>query len=517
MNILQTLHIASVICLNFSSLSSMKYVHILLLVSAAFVLGITSCRREKITEDANATLNFSVDTVLFDTVFTTIGSITKSVRVYNNNADRVRISSIELEGGAQSNFRMNVDGLPGDVFTNIEIAPGDSMWIFVEVTVDPGDQNNPFVIEDRILFETNGNQQEVLLVAWGQNAYFHGGMGALTVLECNEVWNADLPHVVYGIVAVDEGCCLTINQGTQVYCHQGSGIYVFKGCIDVNGQYQNEVVFQGDRLDPGYTDLAGQWGIELTFEYESDFGIEQFTAQRGGIWLFESTGSNIDYAIIKNGNIGIQVDTLSNSAVNALTLTNTRIDNMGVIGLYGQGASIYGNNNLITNCGQSCASLGIGGKYQFEYCTFANYWTGSNRQTPTLSLSNFYLTSTNQVIVRPLEDTFFNNCIVWGNNAGLTDFGELLVNMEDSGNPEYLFSYCAVDSEESTADGTHFTSVINGSTPPFVSAGEGDFHLISSASSTWNGGPVTTSQTPFLDLDQMFRVLPGRKGCFEGQ
>jgi hypothetical protein len=495
----------------------MKYAQIFLLVIMTFALGITSCRREKITESSDAKLDFSVDTVLFDTVFTTIGSITKSVRIYNNNPDRVRISSIELEGGSQSNFRMNVDGLPGDLFTEIEIAAGDSMWIFVEVTVDPGNQSNPFVIEDRIIFETNGNQQQVWLAAWGQDAYFHGGLGGLSVLDCNEVWNADRPHVIYGIVAVDENCCLTINQGTQVHCHKGSGIYVFKGCIDVNGQFQNEVVFQGDRLDAGYTDLPGQWGIELTFEYESDFGIEQFTAVRGGIWLFESTGSNIDYAIIKNGNIGIQVDTLGSASENALTLTNTRIENMGVIGLYGQGASIYGNNNLITNCGQSCANLGIGGKYQFEYCTFANYWTGSNRQTPTLSLSNYYLTSTNQVIVRPLTDTFFYNCIIWGNNAGLTDFGELLVSMEDSGNPQYQFSYCAVDSETSTADGANYLGVVNGATPPFVAAGEGDFHLISSASSTWNGGPISTSATPFLDLDQQFRVLPGRKGCFEGQ
>ncbi|MFM1932773.1 MAG: hypothetical protein RL226_2076 [Bacteroidota bacterium] len=488
-----------------------------LLVFFVGVISLSSCRKDKISDSPDAVLDFSADTVHFDTVFTTIGSVTKSLKVYNNNDERVRISEIRLAQGDQSNFRMNVDGIPADVVNDMEIAPGDSMWIFVEVTVDPNSLSSPFVIEDAIQFTTNGNEQEVTLVAWGRNAYFHGGPGQLNVLDCNEVWNADRPHVVYGIVAVDEGCCLTINEGTQVYCHKSSGLYVYRGCIDVNGQFGNEVVFQGDRLDAGYEDLAGQWGIDLTFEYEGDFGIEQATVARGGIWLYESTGSEIDYAVIKNGNIGIQVDTLGSNSTDALRLTNTKIENMGVIGLLGRGTTIYGNNNLITNCGQNCAYFGFGGSYQFEYTTFANYWTGSNRQTPAVVLSNYYQATDQSIVVRPLTETFFYNCIVWGNNAGLSDFSELVVDMVDTGNPDYLFSYCAVDSETSTADGVHYFSTLNGQTPPFIDASNGDFHLSSTASSSWNGGPATTSQTPFLDLDQVFRVLPGRKGCYEGQ
>ena len=132
-----------------------------------------SCRREdEINDDASARLNFSTDSITFDTVFTTIGSVTKNIRVYNPYKETIVISSIRLNGGNQSTFRINVDGAPGPYHENVEIAPEDSMFIFVEATVDPNIQTNPFIIEDFIEFNTNGNRQNINLVAWGQNAIY---------------------------------------------------------------------------------------------------------------------------------------------------------------------------------------------------------------------------------------------------------------------------------------------------------------------------------------------------------
>jgi hypothetical protein len=272
----------------------MRQYLILLVLIVGVVFAFGGCRKQRITDDPAAKLAFSVDTVQFDTVFTTLGSTTQLVKVYNRNNDAVVIDEIRLEGGSSSNFRVNVDGSPGAVFNAIELRGGDSLWVFVEVTVDPNAQNAPFVIEDALRFQTNGNDQVVRLIAWGQNAFYHGRPGRFTVLPCSETWTAERPHVVFGIVAVDEGCNLTIGSGTQVHCYAKSGIYVYRGSLDVQGMKDNEVCFQGSRLEPSYDDVPGQWGIELAFDFEGDFGVETATVVRGGVWLVESTGSTIE-------------------------------------------------------------------------------------------------------------------------------------------------------------------------------------------------------------------------------
>lgn len=140
------------------------YAFIAFVVLMTFAFG--GCRKQRITTDPSARLEFSRDTVFFDTVFTTIGSTTQLVRVYNRNAETVVIDEIALEGGSQSNYRINADGYPGPGVDNISLRGGDSLWLFVEVTIDPSDQNLPFIVEDRVRFSSNGNDQGVELVAW---------------------------------------------------------------------------------------------------------------------------------------------------------------------------------------------------------------------------------------------------------------------------------------------------------------------------------------------------------------
>ncbi|MDG1260311.1 MAG: hypothetical protein P8O05_01020 [Flavobacteriales bacterium] len=503
---------------NFASLHSvMKPYHYFFFALLVCLGTFQACKKDRFITDSSANISVSQDTILFDTVFTTIGSVTKNFRIYNNENENIRISSIELEGNSNSEYRMNVDGIAGDRFTDLELAPGDSMWVFVEVTIDPNAANLPFIVEDRIRIEVNTNETFVELVSWGQNAIFHGGQGGeLFVLPANEVWNADLPHVIYGIVAVDEGNSLTINAGTEVYCHQGSGIYVFRGTLNVNGTCDNKVTFCGDRLEPEYQDLPGQWGIELTFEFESDLGVQEATVARGGIWLFENEGSTIDHAIIKNGNIGVQVDTLSNPSADALRITNTEIDNMSIYGLLCQGSNVSGANNLFSNCGQSCGAYSFGGRYQFEYCTYANYWSDGTRQTPSFFLNNYYLDVENNLQVRTLNDTWFYNCIMYGNNASLNEFSEFVVDIQDEDFQDYEFQYCGVDTEASVADGTRYNFMVNGVNPPFTNGGGGDFHLVN-PTNQWNAGFVTGTFPPAQDINCAPRFLPGLKGCFEGQ
>ena len=131
-----------------------------------------SCRKDEITTNPNSKLNFSTDTLLFDTVFTTLSSTTKRLKIYNRNSDKIIISSISIEKGANSQFRINVDGVSGNSHTNVEIDGNDSLFIFLEVTIDPNSILSPFVVDDKIIFNTNGNKQSVQLLAWGQNAHY---------------------------------------------------------------------------------------------------------------------------------------------------------------------------------------------------------------------------------------------------------------------------------------------------------------------------------------------------------
>src|ERR1035441_1721777 len=167
-------------------------------------LTIDSCKKDRITTDPSAKLSFSTQSILFDTVFTTVGSTTKTFLVYNRNSQSIKISSIQLARGTASNFRINVNGLKGVQFNNIEIRAKDSMFVFVEVTVNPNNASSPLVIRDSIVFQTNGNMQDVHLEAWGQNAYFYtpnifpaNGFPGYSNISCNAVWTNDKPHVIY--------------------------------------------------------------------------------------------------------------------------------------------------------------------------------------------------------------------------------------------------------------------------------------------------------------------------------
>src|SRR5688572_9253026 len=129
----------------------MTFSRFLFLCSIALVVAFSSCRKDKLLTDSGTQLRFSTDTLTFDTVFTTIGSAVRSFIIYNDENKPVELSSLRIAGGENSMFRLNVDGVPGKVFTNVRIEAKDSIYVFASVTVDPTSGVNPFVIEDQIL------------------------------------------------------------------------------------------------------------------------------------------------------------------------------------------------------------------------------------------------------------------------------------------------------------------------------------------------------------------------------
>ncbi|HLU87436.1 MAG TPA: hypothetical protein VKZ44_06745, partial [Taishania sp.] len=248
----------------------------------------TSCKKTTLFSKGN--LAFSKDTVVFDTVFTTIGSTTQQLKIYNKESKTILIEEVELMGGSASPYRINLDGLMGTQFAGIELEGKDSLFLFVEVTLNPNGGNLPMVVEDSIRFRTNGKDQYVILAAWGQDMYYHYSdlNGSSQGWDLNEgVWPNDKPHVIYGAAFVDEDKTLTIPAGTKIHMHKNAFLYVYKGTLNIEGEPGNEVIIQGDRLEADYQDVSGQYY---------------------GVYFNEAKTSTINYAIIKNGTSGIHIE-----------------------------------------------------------------------------------------------------------------------------------------------------------------------------------------------------------------
>lgn len=445
------------------------------------LLALLACKKD--TSFAKTHLNFSQDTVLFDTIFTTVGSTTQRFKLYNRNRRPVRIEQIELMGGETSPFRINVDGVPADYLEGVEVPADDSLFVFVEVTLDVNNASLPMVVSDSIRFLTNGVNQYVYLDVWGQDAYFHNDE------LVSGVWASDKPHVIYGVAAVgfpgvDSNLTLTIPAGTRVYGHKGAQLVVYKSSIDIQGSYGQEVVFQGDRLEPFYREVDGQWW---------------------GIRLVEAQYSTIDYAIIKNGAIGLQVD--STQGPQTLRLTNTIVDNHTFFGLnVNAGAAVQVENCLFGDAGICSAYLFAGGEYRINHCHFVNYWKGS-RDGQALLIQNHF-TADNTIYVRPVLNSTLVNSLV-------------------DGNARTEFKLDTLSSVPFTMDITHCylkrsdpynypaeKAIIWGGDPRFVDAAMKDFHLLPSSPLRNAGDPLNTLGS---DLEGNAR-LDGQPdlGCYEG-
>ena len=390
------------------------------------IVFLSSCRKDFGTIISSGQLEFSVDTVLLNRVFDDISSSTQSFKVYNRSDDAISIPSIALGRGDNSFYRLNVDGISGKSFQDIEILANDSIFVFVEATVDFSQvADTDFFYRDSVVFHSAANEQDVKLEALvldvnlirpdraqqsdgsfiyeaiilGENSEGEaiGVRGAM--LDGNTTFTNEKPYLIYGYVGVPENTTLTINAGATLYFHENSGIIVEKNAsLKVEGEFENEVLFEDDRLEPEFEDIAGQWGL---------------------IWLREGSKNNsINYATIKNNAIGVLVDDIGSTAI-TLTIKNTQIYNTSNYGILGRDAHILGENLVIAKSAQATLACTEGGSYSFKHCTFANYWTSGFRKLPSVLVNNFvaYRDENNDEIIElhNLTEASFTNCIIDGN------------------------------------------------------------------------------------------------------
>lgn len=451
------------------------------IVIALLLLTHQSCRKDSFTTTGN--LEFSLDTLVFDTVFTTIGSTTEQFKIYNTNNKNILIEEVQLMGGDDSPFRLNLDGISGINHENINMVGNDSLYMFVEVTLDINNQISPLVIEDSIRFRTNGLDQYVNLAVWGQDAYFHYQD------QAQGIWPADKPHVIYGYSLVDSAQTLTIEAGTQVHLHKNAVLYVNKGSLQVNGFLDNEVVFQGDRLEPLYDNVPGQYY---------------------GIYFNQAQPSIIDYAIIKNGTSGIHVfseeDNMGGSY--AVTVKNTKIFNHSSYGIFlFDGASMKGENLLVSKNGYHSLLVLKGGRFNFNHCNFMGYGAA---QSPAIGIRNYY---DDPAIGSDITEGVIYNSVISGNLET-----EIVMDtiQNFSGQLNFDIQHCFVQAEEEYQDSFYENCVWrvaldNFMLPGFNNISEFDFGF--SNSSVLQGAGFGTAV--FTDILGNFRNNPPDIGAIE--
>jgi hypothetical protein len=446
-------------------------------------LTFTSCKKPLKFSKEN--LNFSADTVVFDTVFTTIGSTTKRLKIYNPSKSTLKIDEIELLSGTASPFRINVDGEKGIYHSDLEMEKGDSLFIFIEVTLSVNNAILPLIVEDKIRFKTNGKDQYIQLAVWGQDAYFH-------YEDTNSgTWPNDKPHVIYGYAAVDEGQTLNIQADTKIYLHKDAILYNYKGTLNINGTHGHEVTLQGDRLESYYEDQTGQFY---------------------GIYFQEAKPSKISYTIIKNGTAGIHLfsEDPSNTGY-TLEVDNTIIYNNARYGIFiYSGAKVKAENCLIYKNQAYALFVLEGGDFNFNYCNLLGY--ASTDQIPAVGVTNFFKNSQGVLTHKSINEGTITNSVITGNQAT-----ELAIVTENPGGLYALnfnISNCLIKTETIPTN-SYYDSIIWNEDPIFMNLVTDDFHITSFSPLNSTSNPLYTSPIVIRDLDYKTRTSPLDIGVYE--
>jgi len=492
------------------------------------LISVSSCRTDFETVASTGDLVFSKDTIYLDTVFANIGSSTYTLKVYNHSKNDITIPSIKLGKGLNSKYRMTVDGMNGNqgkMFENVNLLAKDSMYIFVETTANSTDANPAdFLYTDQILFDGGSNLQKLELVTLIQDAVFlypkrfaDGTTETLPIgdeeiygffLDENDpvngnefVFTKQKPYVVYGYAAVPSGKTVTFNAGARVHFHANSGLIVASNAsINVNGatsttdKLENEVVFEGDRLEPDFSNVPGQWGT---------------------IWLTDgSTKNKINHLTIKNATIGLLIQNNNGTTV---SLKNTQIYDSTNYGILAQTAKINGENLVINNAGLASLACTYGGDYKFTQCTFNNNWSSSSQVA--VLVNNYYAGAIPEV--KNLTAATFNNSIIYGSYSN-----ELILNKKTGAAFEYQFNNCLLKFDNTsnqynnhpeyqfTTDPTHYNSIIQNKSPKFFKIAENKLNIDETSAAFAKGN---ASYLIPLDILGNTRTLPPDLGAYQNK
>lgn len=413
----------------------MKRIFFILILS---ILLFSSCFKEKYLHNPQLSLEFETDTVFFDTVFTQIGSATRIFKVYNPYNSAVKIDKIFLAGGKNSTFRININGQPRLEADDVIIPAKDSIFLFVDVTINP--DKSYLVVLDSVIFDIAGNLQSVKLMAVGWTVH----LVKRQVIEGNETWDSQMPYLIYDYAVVDTNACLNIEPGTKIFLHRGAVLYVL-GCLKTNGLLDSEVVFATDRLEQDYQDVPGQWG---------------------GIVLDRiSHGNAFNFTEIRNSTVGISIDSVQDT----VRIYNCKIEHQSYANVFASVSNVVILNTLLADAGWYNVGFIKGGNYVLIHNTIANYYGwGTIRTTPAVAVTNYQIVNGQAVFWQPVK-LMIANSIIYGSLEN-----ELVLSAANEWeNFDYSIENCLIKTKQSY----QFDSCIVNQDPGFVDVEKYDFHL----------------------------------------
>jgi hypothetical protein len=439
-----------------------------------------SCKKETFYTSNDATLNFSCDTLSFDTIFSNIGTITKRLMVYNPYSDALKISSVKLAQGDDSPYIININGSAKEA-GNIIIEPNDSMYILVQIVAKTTENDLPEFIKDSIIFNTNGKQQNIKLITYVQDAFVLKDSVIVT-----QTWSGQKPYLIYGDLTVDSANTLYINPGVKIYMHRDANIYI-KGNIQASGSFYDPIVFRQDRFDDDYKDIPGQWG---------------------GIYLTPKTGSGpnkLEWVTIENGTTGLQLGDAGHNIAISIDLSNVIIQNMGYACLIAYRSSIYGTNCLIANGRNYTCYFAGGGTFQFYQSTFANYYSPydyRDNNSPLLYLSNYLEKENDATQYDPydISNSFFRNCIIYGSQRD-----EIKLDIKANAASGVTFENCIIRGENTSAYLNKCSEITWNSDPKFINGEYLNFKLDTLSPAKNKGAKEWGTYAPY-DLNNISRM-----------
>lgn len=416
-------------------------------IAFASMLSMMGCSDDdNFTLSPSHLLTFSLDTVKMDTLFSNVPSATKSFWVYNKSGDGIRCSSISLEQGSNSGFRVNVDGIYLGESSNwqtneVEIRNKDSVRVFVEVTLPRTNALDPKLTEDNLVFTLeSGAQQKVNLNAWAWDAT---QLRDVVISKDSTISSDGHPIVIYGGIRVDSTATLTITQGTTLYFHADAGIDVY-GRLVCEGAAESNVTLRGDRID-------------YMFDY---LPYDRVPAQWIGIRLHDSSYENeITFTDIHSTNTGIEIDS-SGTQRQKLRLSHSTIHNCQGYGLATSNAKVSILNSQLSNTLYNCILIN-GGDVEINGCTIAQFYPFDGNRGSALGFND----------AMPLSRLSVLNTLI----TGYAD-DEMSGAITDSTTTNWLFDHCMIRTPAiTTIDSLHFTNVIYEDVKDTVSMGTKHF------------------------------------------
>lgn len=458
------------------------------LIISCILASMSGCQKDQLLTGNTLSLYNSVDSVQFNEVFTTQLQPTQSVKIFNGSEQAVNVQELQLAGGKNSPFKINVNGQAGTEFSSLNLPKNDSFYVFVTVALPENNSDAPFEVKDSIIYNYGSKTGKIILQATGLNAFYLSG----GTLSKDTTWTNKRPIVINGNLAIAQGATLNIEPGTKVYNKAGKGIQI-NGRLQALGTADSagQILLTGSRLDIPYNNMPGSWQ-GLSFGPNSKNNRLQYVHIKNAVNAIADTSRPITGAQTGDESyLTLEGCVILQSSKEALLLRHT--------------------SAVLTNCLIYNSGIGIramGGTYHLQYVTMAGY-------------SNDYIYHTDPLLyladhdengqADPLTLTA-TNCIITGDNDPLDEL--YLDNINDAF--DLNFKNDLIKAAALPPLG-HFTDCLLNADPAFTlidnRRAEYDFQLLSISAAVEAGLPIAGITTDMTGRSRS--ASSPSMGCYE--